>query len=154
MMRAVRVDKLTVALLEATLLAYLDPDRVIESVPVLRLISRPAHVIRQDAERLREAILARAAAGIDVRVREGESEAGGGAIGQPPIPTFLLAIAVEGRSPDSVATFLRAFDPPVIVRVKNDRVVVDPRTLFPEEIEIVAEAIAGAAGRGGPNEKE
>jgi L-seryl-tRNA(Ser) seleniumtransferase len=155
MMRAVRVDKVTVALLEATLLAYLDPDRVTESVPVLRLISRPAHVIRQDAERLREAILSRAATGIDARIQEGESEAGGGAIGQPPIPTFLLALAFEGRSPDAVAACLRAFDPPVIVRVKNDRVLVDPRTLFPEEIEIVAEAVAlAAAPPGGADEKE
>jgi len=141
MMRAVRVDKLTIALLEATLLQYLDPERVFERVPVLRLISRPPHAIRQDAERLREKVLARLPEGADAEIVEGESEAGGGAIGQPPIPTFLLAISFERVAPDDLAAGLRAFDPPVIVRVKSDRVVVDPRTLFPEEIDLVADAI-------------
>ena len=142
MMRAARVDKVTLALLEATLLAYLDPESARERVPVLRLISRAPRAIRQDAERLRESILARVPSGLDAEIVAGESEAGGGAIGQPPIPTCLLALASEGMSPDSVATALRASDPPVIVRVKNDRVLVDPRTLFPEEIGIVADAFA------------
>jgi L-seryl-tRNA(Ser) seleniumtransferase len=106
------------------------------------LISRAPRAIRQDAERLRESILARVPSGLDAEIVDGESEAGGGAIGQPPIPTCLLALASEGMSPDSVATALRASDPPVIVRVKNDRVLVDPRTLFPEEIGIVADAFA------------
>jgi hypothetical protein len=145
MMRAVRVDKLTIALLEATLFQYLDPERVFERVPVLRLISRPPHAIRQDAERLREKVLARLPAGANAEIVEGESEAGGGAIGQPPIPTFLLALSFGGIAPDEMAAGLRAFDPPVIVRVKSDRVVVDPRTLFPEEIDLVADAIVRVA---------
>ncbi|RPJ44410.1 MAG: L-seryl-tRNA(Sec) selenium transferase [Candidatus Latescibacterota bacterium] len=145
MMRAVRVDKLTLALLEATLLAYLDPEKVLADVPVLRLISRPAHAIRQDADRLREAVLARLGERADAEIVEGESEAGGGAIGQPPIPTRLVAVRVERIAPDRLAARLRAFDPPVIVRVRNDRVVLDPRTLFPEEFEIVADALAAAA---------
>lgn len=153
MLRAVRVDKVTLALLEATLLAYLDPDRVEENVPVLRLISRPLHDIQKDAEALREAVLRLAGAGLEAEIVDGESEAGGGAIGQPPIPTRLVEIAPAGLSPDEMAARLRRNDPPVIVRMKNDRVLVDPRTLFPEEISQVAEAIARAASPGEEGEK-
>ncbi|MFH1277339.1 MAG: L-seryl-tRNA(Sec) selenium transferase [Candidatus Eisenbacteria bacterium] len=146
MLRAVRVDKVTLALLEATLLAYLDPDRVEANVPVLGLISRSLHDIQKDAEALREAVLRLGGGRVEAEIVDGESEAGGGAIGQPPIPTRVVEMTVAAVSPDEMAARLRRNDPPVIVRVKNDRVLVDPRTLFPEEIPLVAEGIARAAG--------
>lgn len=146
MMRAVRVDKVTLALLEATLTAYLDPETVGERVPVLRLISRPLRDIRKDVEELRGSILAAAGDGtVEADIVEGESEAGGGAIGHPPIATWLLSLSFANLRPEAAATLLRAHDPPIIVRIRQERVLVDPRTLFPEEIPIVATAIAGAA---------
>ncbi|MBN1827333.1 MAG: L-seryl-tRNA(Sec) selenium transferase [Candidatus Eisenbacteria bacterium] len=149
MMRAVRVDKITLALLEATLTAYLDPDRVVENVPVLRLISRPLRDIQKDVETLRGSILRRAGDAVHTEIVEGESEAGGGAIGQPPIPTVLLAISIDGMRPEAVAAALRGADPPIVARVREDRIRIDPRTLFPEEIAVVADTIVRIAAGGG-----
>ena len=141
-MRAARVDKITLALLEATLIAYLEPAVAKTRVPVLRLILRPLSDIRKDADQLREAILSLCGGSVEAEVVEGESEAGGGAIGQPSMPTWLLRLAFAVDRPEEIASRLRELDPPVIVRVKRDRVFIDPRTLFPEEIAAVSEAIA------------
>ncbi len=143
-MRAVRPGKVTLAILEATLLAYLDETTVRSKIPVLGLISRPLRDIKKDAETLREALLAQAEPHVETRYLEGKSEAGGGAIGQPPVETVLLAVS-SGKVPvDSAVRILREGDPPVIVRVQQDRIVIDPRTLFSDDIPVVAEALARA----------
>jgi L-seryl-tRNA(Ser) seleniumtransferase len=144
-MRAVRPDKVTLALLEATLLAYFDETGAKASVPVLRLISRPLRDIRKDAELLREAFRSSRDLAAQVELVEGESEAGGGAIGQPPMRTVLLGLSFEGKRPERIAEKLRFLDPPVIVRIRHDKVWIDPRTLFPEELPMITRAFAEAS---------
>ncbi len=137
--------KITLAVLEATLLAYLDPERVVENVPVLRLISRSLHAIRSDVARLREAVERAGSLPVEMEMVEDESEAGGGAIGQPPMRTVLLSLRFGKVGAEKAAELFRRRKPPVIVRIRRDRVCVDPRTLFPEEIPIVADAIVEIA---------
>ncbi len=139
---------MTLAILEATLLTYLDESRALREVPVLRLLSRPLPDIKEDAETLRKAILEGGDGAVEVEFAPGESEAGGGAIGRPAVATVLLALSSAAVRPAQIARHLRSHDPPVVVRLQNDRVLIDPRTLFPADIPVVARAVLRAV-RGG-----
>ncbi len=79
-----------------------------------------------------------------LEVVDGESVIGGGAAPSAVLPTRLLAITAEDLSADEIASRLRAFDPPVIARVEEGRVVLDFRTVFPEQDRSVADAITKA----------
>jgi len=128
--RALRVDKLTYAALEATLLAYVRQDH--ESIPALCMMRLPAGEIRTRAEAL-AARLAKSSPRLKVEVVEGESVIGGGSTPGARLPTWLLAVTAEGLSADELSARLRAADPPVIARVEEGRVLLDLRTVFPEQ---------------------
>ena len=120
--RALRVDKLTYAALIATLQHYLR-DEALEQIPVWRMISRSLDDIRSTAERW--------AAQVGGTVASGESTVGGGSLPGTALPTALLAL--ESESPDRVLEQLRKADPPVIARIAEGRVLLDPRTVLPEQ---------------------
>jgi len=134
--RALRVDKLTYAALEATLLAYVKRDH--DAIPVLRMmrLSRKEIGLRAEAiaMRIRSTKLA-------AEMTDGESVIGGGAAPSAVLPTRLLAVTCEGLTADELATRLRASDPPVIARVEEGRVLLDLRTVFPEQDEALAKAL-------------
>jgi L-seryl-tRNA(Ser) seleniumtransferase len=134
--RALRVDKLTYAVLEATLLAYVKSQH--DAIPALRIMRLSKEEIGKRAEavakRLQSSILS-------VEVLDGESVIGGGAAPSAVLPTRLLAITCKGISVDELSTRLRASDPPVIARVEEGRVLLDLRTVFPEQDEIVVKAL-------------
>ena len=125
--RALRVDKTTLAGLQATLLHYVRGDAE-QMVPVWRMISMPTASIRRRA--LRWAGKMRQA-GLKVEVIEGRSAAGGGSLPGETVPSQVLSLATD--APDRVAAALRAHDPPVIVRIENDLICLDPRTVLPEQ---------------------
>jgi L-seryl-tRNA(Ser) seleniumtransferase len=127
LMRALRVDKLTYAALEATLVEHL-AGRAVESVPVIRMATMPVEAIAVRAETL-AATLRRE--GWRVDVIDGASTIGGGSASGSELPTRLVAISVEGLSADALESRLRALDPPVIARIQDDRVVLDLRTIAP-----------------------
>src|SRR5207244_1364095 len=127
--RAVRADKLTLAALEATLALYRDPETARREIPVLRMLTEDVEQIRQRAEALHEGV------GKDAEVIAGESEVGGGSFPGATLKTWLVRLSPGRRTPDTVTARLRAADPPVIARIADDRVVLDPRTIFPHQIE-------------------
>ena len=135
--RALRVDKLTYAALEATLLAYVRHDH--QSIPAVRMLL----LSRNELEpRLRT--LERRLAGarrLSAEIVDGESVIGGGAAPAATLPTRLLAIGCDGMSASEVADRLRGFDPPIIVRVEEGRVLMDLRTVFPEQDEVLVQAL-------------
>ena len=90
--------------------------------------------------------LARAASGLAVEIADGASAVGGGAAPAVEIPTALLRLRHAHRPPDELARRLRAADPPVMARVADDALVVDLRTVAPEEEEALLSALAGLAG--------
>jgi L-seryl-tRNA(Ser) seleniumtransferase len=140
--RALRVDKLTYAALEATLLAYVKGDH--DAIPALRMmrlskdeIGRRAHAV---AERIKTSKLS-------VEVTDGESVIGGGAAPSAVLPTRLLTVACEGLSADELSSSLRAADPPIIARVEDGRVLLDLRTVFPQQDEAIVKALIEVAGK-------
>jgi L-seryl-tRNA(Ser) seleniumtransferase len=140
--RALRVDKMAVAALEATLRLYFDPDTLRDRHPVIRMLTTPAAALRERAAALVEHLLARAPAGTEAVVSELSSETGSGALPTLQIPSAGAAISHPAISADDLARALRHADPGVFSRIIDDRLCLDLRTLFPgEEIE-AAEIIA------------
>ena len=133
--RALRVDKLTYAALEATLIAYVKCDY--EALPALRMMRLSKEEIDMRAQAVAASVNS-----ASVQVIDGESVIGGGAAPSAVLPTRLLAIAGKDLSADEVAARLRAFDPPIIARVEEGRVLLDLRTVVPEQDLFVADAIA------------
>ncbi len=134
--RALRVDKLTYAALEATLLAYVKRDH--EAIPTLRMMRLTKNEIGKRAESLAAQILS---AKISIDLIDGESVIGGGAAPSSVLPTRLLAISYVGLSADELAARLRASDPPVIARVENGKVLLDLRTVFADQDPMIAAAL-------------
>ena len=134
--RALRVDKLTYAALEATLLAYVKGDH--DAIPALRMMRLSKEEIGTRSQAIAEGIKF---SRLSVEVLDGESVIGGGAAPSAVLPTRLLALTCEGLSADELSARLRASDPPVIARVEEGRVLLDLRTVFPEQDEAVVQAI-------------
>ena len=134
--RALRVDKLTYAALEATLLAYVKQDH--DAVPALRMMRLSEQSVAERAQNLLNRIQ-----GVRLRAEliRGESVVGGGAAPSASLPTRLIAIAVHGLTADEFSARLRACDPPIVARVEDGRVLLDLRTIFPEQDELVAAAL-------------
>src|SRR5262249_33426683 len=127
--RALRVDKLTYAALEATLMEYVRQNH--EAIPFVRMLRAPAEQVLKRAEALRERL--RSARRLQAGIISGESLVGGGSAPTSTLPTSLLAIAVESLSADELAEGRRANPPPVIVRVEEGRVLLDLRTVQEDE---------------------
>jgi L-seryl-tRNA(Ser) seleniumtransferase len=140
MFRALRVDKLIYAALEATLLAYVKQDY--DSVPALKMMRIPGDEVQFRAKNLAASLRARASA-LNVQLIDGQSVIGGGSAPGAVLPTTLIAIEHANLSPEQVLAALRKNDPPVIARVANDRVLVDLRTVLPEQEELVVRAFEG-----------
>ena len=126
--RAVRADKLTLAALEGTLALYLEPERALHEIPVLRMALEDPDAVRTRAERL--------AGLVGGEVEETVGRVGGGALPLAELPSF--ACAVE----ESLAAPLRAGEPPVVGVVRDGRLLLDCRTLTDAEAEEVARAVA------------
>ena len=142
--RALRVDKLTLAGLEATLALYRDPARALRQIPVLRMLTASAEEIGERAQAFAERLRAQ---GCEADTRAGESRIGGGAYPAAARGTVLVAIVPPaGRSAAALERRLRAGHPPVVARVAEDRVLLDLRTVFPDEEDALARAVADALG--------
>ena len=135
--RALRVDKLTYAALEATLMQYLRQNY--DAIPFTRMLRAPAEEVRRRAEVLREKL--QASPRLRAEVVPGESLVGGGSAPTSTLPTFLLAITVQPFSADELAAQLRKSSPPVVARVEEGRVLLDLRTVFENEEDEVARAL-------------
>ncbi len=131
--RALRVDKLIYATLEATLLAYVRRDH--DAIPTLRMMRLKKEAIGERAEALAARI---AVPKLKAEIVDGESILGGGAAPSSVLPTRLLALTCEGLSADELAARLRGSNPPIIARVEEGRVLLDLRTVFPEQDAIIA----------------
>lgn len=138
--RAVRADKFTLAALEATLALYRDPEAARREIPVLRMLTVAQDELRRNAEALRDHLPASAQA----EVVEGSSEVGGGSFPDVPLPTWLVRLRPRHLTPDALVERLRRGRPPVIARIANDRVAIDPRTVLPEQVDALARAAAAA----------
>ncbi len=146
MNRAVRIDKLTLAALEATLRLYRDLDEAIRRIPTLVLITMPAEEVKKKARRLlgrlRKAKLPR----LKARMVKTISRIGGGALPLACPESYALALKVEGWSAATLERRLRHADPPVIGRIEDEEVFLDLRTVLPQEIPVVVKVLQDMLG--------
>ena len=135
--RALRVDKLTYASLEATLLAYVKGDY--DAIPALRMMRMTRDQIGTRAEAIAKQV--RNTEHLTAEVIDGQSVIGGGAAPSSTLPTRLLALTTGTKNADSLMAHLRSQDPPIIARVQDGRVLLDLRTVFPEQDELIIAAL-------------
>jgi L-seryl-tRNA(Ser) seleniumtransferase len=128
--RALRADKLTLAALEGTLALYLDPERALHEVPVLRMLNEPLEAVRVRAERL--------SAAVGGEVEETVARVGGGALPLAELPSFACAVEEELAAP------LREGETPLVGIVRDGRLLLDCRTLTDAEADEAAEAVRAA----------
>jgi L-seryl-tRNA(Ser) seleniumtransferase len=137
--RALRIDKLSLAALEATLMLYRDPARARREIPVLAMLDAGEDVLAARAERLRSGI------GSGCEVVRATGRVGGGAL--PLLELEGPAVALTGVDPAALAAQLRTGDPPVIGRISDGLLLLDPRTLSDGEIPPAIAAVRAALGR-------
>ena len=143
--RALRVDKITLSLLESTLMLFTDEQQAMREVPTLSLIRRPIGDIDAQARRVADAIAAQSAgmAG-GVEVIDGFSQVGSGSLPGLDLPTRLVAIAAPHGNPEQLTRHLRQGSPPVFARIAKGQLLIDPRTILPGEEPVLIEAITNA----------
>jgi L-seryl-tRNA(Ser) seleniumtransferase len=139
--RALRVDKLIYAALEATLLAYVKQDH--QAIPALRVMRLSKAEIGERAEAVADKSRS---SKLQVEMIDGESVIGGGAAPSAVLPTRLLAVTCVGLTVDEFSARLRASDPPIVARVEEGRVLLDLRTVFPEQDQAVIAALQDLPG--------
>ncbi|HET9283163.1 MAG TPA: L-seryl-tRNA(Sec) selenium transferase [Candidatus Angelobacter sp.] len=142
--RALRVDKLTYAALEATLMEYIRQSH--DAIPFLRMLRMTAEEVRARAEALQKQLSS--AAHLKTEIVSGESLVGGGSAPTSTLPTFILAMTADSLSADELATRLRRHNPPIVARVEEGRVLFDLRTVLSaaaEDAEIARALIEAAA---------
>ncbi|MGD0920859.1 MAG: L-seryl-tRNA(Sec) selenium transferase [Terriglobia bacterium] len=135
--RALRVDKLTVSVLEATIALYLRDD--LDAIPALRMMRIPREEIASRAARLAERIAAEP--GYSVQIEDGESVIGGGSTPGQSLPTKLLAVTHARYSAQDLEALLRRNSPPIIARIERDRLLLDLRTVFEDQDEEIISAL-------------
>ncbi|MDQ6766420.1 MAG: L-seryl-tRNA(Sec) selenium transferase [Candidatus Eremiobacteraeota bacterium] len=140
LLRALRVDKLTLAALAETLACYLEPGRL-EEIPLFAMLKTPVDVLRSRADAIRHALRAKSAA-VSVEPCATESATGGGTLPLERIPSSGIAITARSCAPDALAAALRRHQPPVIGRIEDAALVIDLRTVMPDEDQLLVDALA------------
>jgi L-seryl-tRNA(Ser) seleniumtransferase len=147
--RALRIDKLTLAALESTLLLYLDEERAVEEIPTLRMLTLNRKGLRAKGRRLLRRLGKKAREQMECSLREDISQVGGGALPLQELPTVVLGIKPVGLSASEVEKNLRMGEVPVISRISKEELILDMRTVFDEEIPLLALGIEKALTQAG-----
>jgi len=145
--RTVRIDKLSLAALEATLRLYRDPEQALREIPILRMIGAAPASIGKRAEALASALHA-SVSGVGISIEDETSEVGGGALPLQTLPTRVLALRPRRGSASDFEARLRRGRPPVLVRIKEDRALLDLRTVPESEEPALLQALCEALGPG------
>ena len=135
--RALRCDKMTFAVLEATLRLFLDEKKLLADHPVLRLITMPEEEIRDRCDRLRQKLSQLFGADGSVSVVGDASEVGSGSLAAVMLPTWVVAITIKEKGPEQVARALRLAHTPVFGRIKEQQFLLDCRTIRDDEIDLI-----------------
>lgn len=140
--RALRIDKMTLAALEATLRLYLDPEVARRRVPTLRMITAPPEELRRRATALRRKVVRALPERVSAALTPGVSRVGGGSFPERDLTTTLVALRpLTGQSAEDLRRALLSTDPPLVGRIEEDAFCLDPRTLADEEFGLVLRAL-------------
>ncbi len=144
MNRAVRIDKLTLAALEAVLRLYRDEEEALRKIPTLHLITMSPEEIRRKARALKRRL--QKIKGLSVKIQETISRVGGGALPLASPKSYAVVVESERFSAAALERRLRAHDPPVIGRIEEERLLLDLRTVLPDEIPLIEKAFRNILG--------
>lgn len=139
--RALRVGKLTIAALEATLKLFLEDDIALKNIPVLKMILTPLETIEERCKKVINKAGSETKVCMNLSMTDGFSEMGGGALPGENIPTKLVCIHSEKIHAVEMVNKLRNYTPPIFARIEQDRVLLDMRTVYDEEVEIISRAL-------------
>ncbi|MGK2908133.1 MAG: L-seryl-tRNA(Sec) selenium transferase [Desulfuromonadales bacterium] len=141
MARALRIDKLTLAALEATLRLYLEPQQALAQIPVLEMLSLPGLELQQRCDALLPKLRESIGDAADCAMIETTATVGGGALPLAELPGWAIAMVPKELSVNELATRLRHCEPPVIGRIQDNRFLVDPRTLNSDDEALLLQAM-------------
>jgi L-seryl-tRNA(Ser) seleniumtransferase len=141
--RALRPDKLTLAALEATLRLYLEEPQAVAALPTLKMLTRPVAALARQAQALARVMRRRWGPRLKVEVRPSEARVGGGALPQAALPSRALALELPPLAPHQLESRLRQAQPPVIARVEQGSLLLDLRTILPEDQGALLAALEG-----------
>jgi L-seryl-tRNA(Ser) seleniumtransferase len=142
LLRAVRIDKMTLAALEGTLRLYRDERQALAAIPTLRMLTAGPGDLRARGRRLLRHLRRHMPAGVSLSLTEGHSQAGGGSLPLLELPTTLLAVSCAGLSPHQIESRLRSCTVPVIGRICKERFLLDLRTLQDDDFSPLVAALA------------
>jgi L-seryl-tRNA(Ser) seleniumtransferase len=145
--RALRIDKLTLAALEATLRLYRDEEQVLRMIPTLRMLTMDIKEIAKRASQLGKNLKKIGDSRLKVSIAEFSSKAGGGALPLLELPSKCLMIQIEGMSVNTLERYMREHAPPIIGRIEDDAFIIDPRTLLDDDLPIIRSAFDGILKR-------
>jgi L-seryl-tRNA(Ser) seleniumtransferase len=140
--RALRIDKFTIAALEATLGAY-EAGTALETIPTLRMLTEPLAAIRRRARRILLRAGADASRRLGAQIVESRSQVGGGALPTVELPTAAIALGAPDHPAERLDASLRGGRPPVLGRLLDDRLLLDCRTVLPSDVPALAARLAG-----------
>ncbi|MGB9716807.1 MAG: L-seryl-tRNA(Sec) selenium transferase, partial [Thermodesulfovibrionales bacterium] len=141
--RAMRIDKLTLAGLEATLMEYIDEEKAIENIPTLKMILQKPEKIRKRARSIAKR-LKKEMKDIWIDVMPDTSRAGGGSLPELDFPTYIVAIRSDNISVNEIEERLRNGNPPIISRIKEGYLILDARTIRTKDIDDLVKGIKSA----------
>ena len=147
LMRALRIDKLTLAAFEATLMSYLDEDKARQEVPTLNMLLQAPDEIKEGAKKISQALKKKLGASHEIaqiNVIEDSSQSGGGALPEIEFKTYVVAIKPSGLSVNKLEERLRHNKPPIIARIKEEALIIDARTVRDREIDALIKGITAA----------
>jgi len=139
--RALRIDKLTLAALDATLSQYLDREKAVKEIPTLWMLTQPLSEIERKARLMADGLKNIGNNELSITIQDDTSQSGGGALPTGNFPTRTVCIRHERLSANQIESRLRLGQPHIIARIKEGMVVFDPRTLNDEEIGKIVEAM-------------
>lgn len=144
--RALRCDKMTFAVLEATLRLFMDERKLSQTHPVLRMLSEPLPSVKKRCMGLKRRLKATLGDKVKLRVMEDVTEVGSGSMSSKDIPSWALSIRSDDLSPDELAYELRMCNPPIFGRIHEDRYLINCRTVRDDEIRFILKAFEKVFG--------
>jgi L-seryl-tRNA(Ser) seleniumtransferase len=139
--RALRIDKLTLAALEATILQYLQPENAVNRLRILKALTEPLADVDRRAKKLLSMLKKMHFAGLDLSLKKGFSMSGGGSLPTQEIPTVLLQVVSKRISSSSLEESLRNLDVPIIARIAENEVLFDMRTIEADEFPYIRDGL-------------
>jgi L-seryl-tRNA(Ser) seleniumtransferase len=143
-LRAVRIDKLTLACLEATFMQYLDEEKAVSEIPALRMLTQPVEKIKRRANRIFSSLKKSISDRAEFEVLPDQSRAGGGSLPETDFPTYVVAVRPSHISVNLLERKLRNCIHPVIARIRLNSLLIDARTVQDKEVKVLTDAIISA----------